>query len=117
MFRRRRLRLIPQRLRWRLVLGFALTVALLQVGLTVVEQVLMRDALVHSVQQNLEDTIRTGLAGSAFSQPLAKQAMTLGSAGVGEKSGTPGVFPGKAGSASSLPLSPMAQQVFLAADV
>ena len=114
---RRRLRLVPRRLRWRLVLGFALTVALLQVGLTVVEQVLMRDALVHSVQQNLEDTVRTGLAGPAFSQPLAKQAMTLGSAGVGEKSGTPGVFPGKAGSASSLPLSPMAQQVFLAADV
>ena len=116
MFQRRLSRLIPRRLRWRLVLGFALTVALLQAALIVTERVLVRDALIHSVQQNLEDTVRTGLAGPDFSRSLTKQWLALGNAGAGEKNGISGGSSGKVGSAPSPPLSAAAQQVFLAAD-
>ncbi|HVA91010.1 MAG TPA: ATP-binding protein [Chloroflexota bacterium] len=117
MIARRLGRLAPRRLRWRLVLGFVLTVALLQAVLIVAERVLVRDALVRSVQQNIEDTVRTGLAGPGFSQSLTKELMTLGSAGVVEKNSTSGASPGKVKATPSPPLSAAARQVFLAADV
>lgn len=59
---RRRLHFGPRRLRWRLVIGFALTVAVLLALLTVVERLLLEQALVQSVRQSLESTVRAGQA-------------------------------------------------------
>ena len=52
----------PRRLRWRLVLGFALTVALLQAALTGAQRVLLEQTLVGEVTRNLEATASMGLA-------------------------------------------------------
>ena len=57
----RRLHLWPRRLRWRLVLGFVLTVALLQAVLTGAERALLQNALLSSIKLNLELTVQAGL--------------------------------------------------------
>lgn len=75
-------RLWPRRLRWRLVLSFALTVALLQAVLTGAERLLLQRALVQSIQQGLQDTVNAGLAGPLFAQALQKDlASWSGTAG------------------------------------
>jgi signal transduction histidine kinase len=56
-------RIWPRRLRWRLVLSFALTVALLQTVLTGAERLLVQRALVNSIASSLESTVRAGFAG------------------------------------------------------
>ncbi|GEM_PF-1654169 len=61
-------RLWPRRLRWRLVLGFALTVALLQAVLTGAERVLLENTLVSSLASNMETTVRTAVFDQFFGQ-------------------------------------------------
>src|SRR5947209_808011 len=58
---RRIVRLWPRRLRWRLVAGFVLTVALLQTVLTGAERYVLQTALVGSLTENLRATVRAGL--------------------------------------------------------
>jgi len=58
----------PRRLRWRLVLGFALTVALLQAVLTGAERVLLENTLVNSLASNMETTVRTAVFDQFFGQ-------------------------------------------------
>ncbi|HWE63409.1 MAG TPA: ATP-binding protein [Chloroflexota bacterium] len=58
----------PRRLRWRLIVSFALTVALLQAVLTIGERLLVQQALVQSITSSLESTVQAGFAGQLVVQ-------------------------------------------------
>ncbi len=72
--RSRRFPLWPRRLRWRLVGGFVLTVALLMAVLTGAERVLVEQALVDAIRSNLDSTVRTGLAETLKARPSFSSA-------------------------------------------
>ena len=102
----------PRRLRWRLVAGFALTVLLLQASLTLAERILVQKTLIDSIQQNLQDTVRAGLAGPDFGQTLAKEEKGLGTAaGTSSPDCRPSVVPDTAASrAASRPSGPASRR-------
>src|SRR4051794_29965108 len=72
-----RLPVWPRRLRWRLVLGFALSGALVQAGLVGVERALLEKMLVLSTQDSLEATVRAGLAGQALAGSPASASISI----------------------------------------
>src|SRR4051794_12254938 len=93
-----RLPVWPRRLRWRLVLGFALSVALVEAGLVGVERALLEKVLVLSTQDSLEATVRAGLAGQALAgQTCVRQHLYPGEQvdqGDGARRGQPPAWPG-----------------------